>query len=78
MVGFLNARLECVRARIHQPHLQIVALLGREAVQGHVGVELQGVLLQLVLLQLDGQAHTQELRVTHVTGLALEERAKRG
>lgn len=77
MVGFFNSRRECVRARIHKPHLQIVALLGREAVQGHVGVELQDVLLQLVLLQLDSQAHKQSCAL-RTYNLALGERVKRG
>lgn len=77
MVGFLNSRRECVQARVHEPHLQIVALLGREAVQGHVGVELQDVLLQLVLLQLDSQAHKQSC-ASRTYNLALGERVKRG
>lgn len=48
-----------MRRRDNEPHLQVVALLGREAVQGHVGVELQDVLLQLVLLQLHSHTHAQ-------------------
>lgn len=69
--------MSVLRARIHEPHLQIVALLGREAVQGHVGVELQDVLLQLVLLQLDSQAHKQSCAL-RTYNLALGERVKRG
>lgn len=50
-----------------------MALLGREAVQGHVGVELQDVLLQLVLLQLHTPSTRTGLHGTHAaTGLALE------
>lgn len=38
---------------VNQPHVQVVAVLGGEAEQGHVGVEFEDVLRQLALLQLD-------------------------
>lgn len=44
---------------LNSPHLQIVAFLCREALQGHVGVELEHILVQLVVLQLDSK-HTRK------------------
>lgn len=40
---------------VNSPHLQVGAVLGSVAVQGHVGVQLEDVFLQLARLQLDAK-----------------------
>lgn len=61
-VRLTNPFLELYRLCVcvfNSPHLKIMAFLCREALQGHTGVELEHILVQLVVLQLDSR-HTSK------------------
>lgn len=55
VVGFLDSS----DMWVNWPHLQVMGLLGSEAVQSHIGVKLEDVFRQLAQLQLDNK-HTRK------------------